>query len=139
MNRTRVRGIRLVYLQELLQKKAKEDPVIKSLPAKKYGRLFLLERKGTTSKCKEEDLKLTVTIENIPPELILNWNQTSQHCSFIKMDNGSKCVQVNGIDDKQQITVLFVDRSLGISSHYKLYIKVKPLGATPITSPQAGI
>ena len=51
-----------------------------------------VQRKATTAKSKETDtnfaelkksflanVKATVTMEEIPPDLILNWNQTAWH------------------------------------------------------------
>ena len=50
-------------------------------------------------------------IEEIPPELVINWNQTGIHyvpvssCTMAKV--GSKQVEITGIDDKRQTTAVF--------------------------------
>ena len=50
-------------------------------------------------------------MEEIPPELILNWDQTGIHlvpASGWTMDKiGSKGVEISGVNDKQQITAMF--------------------------------
>ena len=56
------------------------------------------------------DVCLTVVMENIPEELIINWDQTS--LKYVPMSNwtfadkGSKWVEIAGLDDKHQMTVL---------------------------------
>ena len=50
-------------------------------------------------------------MEEIPPELILNWDQTGIHlvpASAWTMElAGSKRVEISGVDNKQQITAIF--------------------------------
>ena len=53
-------------------------------------------------------LQEIVDVVMIPPQLILNWDQTglqSGPSSF--MDDGSKRVEIQGLDDKRQITGVF--------------------------------
>lgn len=58
-----------------------------------------------------------VTMEEIPPELILNWDQTGMHlvpaASWTMDQIGSKRVKITGVNDKRQITALFCGSMLG--------------------------
>lgn len=87
-------------------------------------RMNFVRRKATTSKSKYKpadfaevkeqflnDVVSIVTMEEIPPELVLNWDQTGIHLVPVSpwtMDQaGSKRVEINGISSKQQITAVF--------------------------------
>ena len=89
-----------------------------------------VQRKATTAKSKETDtnfaelkksfltdVKATVTMEEIPPDLILNWNQTGIKivpCSTWTMDQrGAKRVEMVGVNDKCQITAVFCGTLMG--------------------------
>lgn len=89
-----------------------------------------VQRKATTAKSKETDanfaelkksfladVKATVTMEQIPPDLILNWNQTGikiVSCSTWTMDQrGAKRVEMVGVNDKCQITAVFCGTLMG--------------------------
>jgi len=56
------------------------------------------------------DIKATVEMEEIPPPLIINWDHTSlkyvPSSSWTMAKEGSKCVDLAGIDDKRQITAV---------------------------------
>ena len=56
------------------------------------------------------DIKATVEMEEIPPSLIINWDHTSlkyvPSSSWTMAEEGSKCVDLVGIDDKRQITAV---------------------------------
>lgn len=58
------------------------------------------------------DIKATVTMEEIPPDLVLNWDQTGVNIvpalSWTMDRWGSKRVGIGGLDDKRQITSVFV-------------------------------
>ena len=88
------------------------------------GKMNFVKRKATTKKPKftvsnfEElksqylmDIKAIVTMEEIPDDLVVNWDQTA--IKYIPLSNwtmdkeGSKRVEVIGIDDKRQITATF--------------------------------
>ena len=88
------------------------------------SKMNFVKRKATTKKPKvtvenfEElkaqflmDIKAIVTIEDIPDDMIVNWDQTA--IKYIPLSNwtmakeGSKRVEVVGIDDKRQITATF--------------------------------
>ena len=83
-----------------------------------------VQRKATTAKSKctvnnfkevkrafLNDIVTTVELEEIPPELILNWDQTgikivpSSTCTMEK--EGSRRIEVVGVDDKCLITAVF--------------------------------
>ena len=83
-----------------------------------------VRRKATTAKSKHtpkdfaslkesflDDVVATVTMENIPMELILNWDQTGIKMvpsSGWTMDRqGAKRVEVSGVNDKRMITAVF--------------------------------
>ncbi len=63
------------------------------------------------------DVSSVVSMEEIPPELILNWDQTGIHlvpASRWTMDlEGSKRVEVSGVNDKRQITAVFCGSLVG--------------------------
>ena len=89
--------------------------------------IFLIkknERKATTAKSKYkpsyfddlkkdflDELDATVKLEEIPPELILNWDQTGikivPSSSWSMEKFGSKKVEVVGVGDKRVITACF--------------------------------
>ena len=88
------------------------------------GKMNFVKRKATTKKPKfsvlhfEElksqylmDIKAIVTMQDIPDDMIVNWDQTA--IKYIPLSNwtmdkeGSKRVEVAGIDDKCQITATF--------------------------------
>ena len=56
------------------------------------------------------DIMATVSMEEIPCELILNWDQTGQHVvpgsKWTIEKQGSKRVEIGGMDDKHQITAV---------------------------------
>ena len=83
------------------------------------------QRKATTSKNKHavtdftklkatflDDVVEAVTMEDIPAELILNWDQTGIKlvpCSSWTMEQqGEKRVDVADVNDRRQITAVFV-------------------------------
>ena len=88
------------------------------------NRMNFVQRKATTSKSKYKpadfaevkeqflsDMVSIVTMEEIPPELVLNWDQTGIHLvpvfPWTMEQTGSKRVKINGITSKQQITAVF--------------------------------
>ena len=83
-----------------------------------------MRRKATTAKSKHtpkdfaatkqaflDDVVAVATMEDVPPELVLNWDQTGIHlvpASTWTMDKeGSKRVEISGANDKRQITAVF--------------------------------
>ena len=57
------------------------------------------------------DIKACVEMDEVPDELIINWDQTGIHyvpvSSWTMEKEGSKRVEIAGIDDKRQITAVF--------------------------------
>lgn len=93
-------------------------------------RMKFTRRKATTSKSKTlpqefakikidflKEIAAVITIEEIPPELILNWDQTGIHlvpAAAWTMDQiGSKRVEISGVNDKRQVTAVFCGSMLG--------------------------
>ncbi len=54
------------------------------------------------------DVKIVVEMEEIPKALVINWDHTGIHyvpvSSWTMAKEGSKRVEIAGIDDKRQIT-----------------------------------
>ena len=112
------------------------------------SRMKFVRRKGTTAKSKHtpadfaavkkaflDDIVDTVTMDDIPPELILNWDQTGIHlvpASMWTMDReGSKRVEIAGANDKRQITAVFCGTLTGDFLPLQLIYK----GKTPRCHP----
>lgn len=51
------------------------------------------------------DTKTIVEIEEIPHDLVINWDQTGIH--YIMEKEGAKRVEITAVDDKRQITAVF--------------------------------
>ena len=86
-----------------------------------------------------DEVKATVLMEEIPIELILNWDQTGIKIipsSLWTMDMcGSKRVEVVGAKDKRQITALFCCNMVGDFLPLQLIYKEKLSGVTPSSFP----
>ena len=95
-----------------------------------YKRMGFVQRKPTTSKGKYslenfhslkrsflDDVVATVEIEEIPPELILNWDQTGiqlvPSTSWSIEQKGVKRVEVVGQNDKRQVTAVLCGTIVG--------------------------
>ena len=93
-------------------------------------RMKFVKRKATTAKSKYtisdfeqvkksflNDVASTVAMEEIPPELVLNWDQTGIKivpCSPWTMNRqGARRVEMIGISDKRQITAVFYGSLMG--------------------------
>ena len=94
-------------------------PWAKSL-LKRMG--FVKRKAGTKAKVSIEDfqeqkeqflidIKAVVTMEDIPLDLIINWDQTGMHyvpvSAWTMAEKGSRRVEICGLDDKRQITAVF--------------------------------
>ena len=101
-----------------------------------------VRRKATTLKSKHtpqnfaelketflNDIVAVVGMEEITPELVLNWDQTGIHlvpASAWTMDKmGSKCVETTGVNNKHQITAVFVAVQPDIFYLFNLFTKVR--------------
>ena len=63
------------------------------------------------------DVKASIGMEEIPGELVINWHQTGIHympvLSWTMAKEGSKKVEIAGIDDKRQVTAVFGNTMAG--------------------------
>ena len=93
-------------------------------------RMDFVQRRATTAKSKHSiadfsalkksflrDVVATVTMEEIPAELIMNWDQTGiklvPSSSWTMEKRGSQRVEMAGVGDKRQITAVFCGTILG--------------------------
>jgi len=64
------------------------------------------------------DIKVMVALEEIPPELIINFDQTGLKYvpvgDWTMAKRGSKCVPISGLGDKRQITAVFAGTLSGM-------------------------
>ena len=94
------------------------------------SRMNFVNRKVTTSKSKHSvadfkrlkeaflnDVVTTVQMEEIPPELVLNWDQTGikivPSSTWTMEQQGSKRVEAAGVNDKRLITAIFCGSLVG--------------------------
>ena len=116
-----------------------------------FSRMGFVQRKPTTSKSRVDgidfatqkkafldDLVMTVEMEEIPPELILNWDQTGirlvPESSTTMEQRGVKRVEVVGQNDKRLITAVFCGSLQGDFLPLQLIYKGKLASATLIMS-----
>ena len=94
------------------------------------SQMNFVQRKGTTAKAKYseadfakkkreflDELVTIVEMEEIPPELILNWDQTGiklvPATGWTMDEQGATRVELAGLNDKRQITAVFCGNILG--------------------------
>ena len=111
-------------------------------------RMNFVKRKATTAKSKYtpedfarrkqaflDEVVGVVEMEEIPPELILNWDQTGINlvpASGWTMDQlGAKRVEIKGVNDKRQITALFCGTLTGDFLPVQLIYKGKSARCHP--------
>ena len=111
------------------------------------NRTKFVRRKATTSKNKYKptdfdkvketflnDVVSVVTMEEIPPELILHWDQTGIHlvpASAWTELACSKRVEISGVDNKHQITAIFCGSLTGDFLPLQLIYKDKTARCHP--------
>ena len=112
------------------------------------SRMKFVRRKATTAKSKYapedfaalkrdflNDVAAVVTMEDVPPELALKWDQTGIHlvpASTWTMDKeGSKRIEVSGVNDKRQITAVFCGTLTGDFLPLQLIYKGKSARCHP--------
>ena len=122
----------------------------------KHWAQYMLERMGyvkrkATSKAKVTvenlsalkqqyllDIKGTVEMEEIPEDLILNWDQTAIHyvpvSSWTMAKEGCKKISIAGADDKRQITVVLAATMSGKLLPPQLVYQGKTKGCLPSVS-----
>ena len=113
-------------------------------------RMGFVKRKGNT-KCKVpvecfealksqflEDIKATIEMQDIPPELVINWDQTGIKLvpvsSWTMEQRGSQRVEISGIDDKRQITAVFAATAIGDFLPPQVIYKGKSSKSLPSTT-----
>ena len=88
-----------------------------------FKRMGLVKRKGNTKakvdveqfdemkRLFHQDIRIAVVMDEVPPELIINWDQTG--LSYVPVsqwtmeEEGAKRVEIDGKDNKRQITAVF--------------------------------
>ena len=82
------------------------------------------------------DVAAVVTMEDVPPELVLNWDQTGIHlvpASTWRMDKeGSKRIEMSGVNGKRQITAVFCGTLTGDFLPLQLIYKGKSARCHPL-------
>ena len=73
------------------------------------------------------NIKATVEMQEIPPEPIINWDQTGIKIvpvsSWTMKKRGAKRVEIAGVDDKRQITAVFATTLIGEFLPFQLIYK----------------
>ena len=81
------------------------------------------------------DIKVVVALEEIPPELIINFDQTGLKYvpvgDWTMAKKGSKSVPISGLGDKRQITAVFAGTLSGIFLPPQLIYKGKTKACLP--------
>ncbi len=84
------------------------------------------------------DINTVVEMDEIPFELIINWDQTGIHyvpvSSWTMEKEGSKRVEIAGVDDKRQITAVFAGSLTGDFLPPQLVYKGKTAKCLPSVS-----
>ena len=145
------RGVVISHDANLLLENGGYINITKDWAQRLLQRMNLVKRKGTTKikvlpsdfeKLKKQflsDIRSIVAMEDIPKELIINWDQTGM--KYVPVSNwtfeekGTKRIEIAGLDDKRQITVLLsctMDGNL-------LPTQVIYAGKTPACLPKDGI
>ena len=79
------------------------------------------------------EISSIVTMEEIPPELVLSWDQTGIYLVPVAewtMDQlGSKLVEIHGVKDKRQVTAVFCRSAIGEFLPDQIIYKGKPNAA----------
>ena len=118
------RGVVLSHDANLLLENGGYINITKDWARRVLQRMNLVKRKGTTKmkvlssnfeRLKKQflsDIHAVVAMEEIPRQLIINWDQTG--IKYVPVANwtfeekGAKRVEITGMDDKRQITVLLL-------------------------------
>ena len=103
-------------LETLNKKHYIKHLIISHIILRKEWARSVLNRMGFTkrhacSKSKVLPANFLVEMENVPGELIINWDQTAMKvcpsCNWTMKRCGTKWVEITSIDDKRQITAVF--------------------------------
>ena len=112
------------------------------------GRMGFVKRRGTTKAkvtvedfdaVKEQyllDIKNVIEMDEIPDDLVLNWDQTGIHyvpvSSWTMDKQGSKRIEIVGSDDKRQLTAVFAGSLAGDFLPPQLVYKGKTSCCLPV-------
>ena len=124
------KGILLKVKKNILPEYGGQATLTKAWVQSLLNCMGFVKRRGTT-KCsisaenfeslREEylnNISTTVIMEDIPPEMVLNWDQTGLRIipskSWTMEKRGSHRVELKGIDDKRQITATLCGTSTGV-------------------------
>lgn len=122
-------GIIKGYNTSLLKENGGHIECSKSWAKSLLHRIGYVKRKATTKAkvCVSEfesikaqfvfEIQAIVELEEIPPELIINWDHTGIHYvpvgNWTQAEKGSKRVDVAGVEDKRQITAVLAGTKSG--------------------------
>ena len=118
---TAAKGIVEVKDSTLLAENGGAIDITKDWGKRLLGRMGFVKCKCTTAAKKAspeefeevklqflEDIETVAKSKDIPPELVINWDQTAVKyvpvSSWTQEKRGAKCVEIVGTDDKRQIT-----------------------------------
>lgn len=124
------RGIVMAYDRDILEEFGGHLRLTRHWGQSILTRMDFVKRRVTTASSKSsvdrfaelkqlflEDVHTTVVMEDIPPELIINWDQTGiklvPSSNWTMEKRGAKRVEIVGVNDKRQITAVFCGSLMG--------------------------
>ncbi len=124
------RGIVLYYNSSLLLENGGHLSLTRNWALSILARMNFVKRKATTAKSKESDqqfmekkraflneVAVTVQMEDIPADLIINWDQTGirivPSSNWTMERKGCKRVEITGVNDKRQVTAVLCGNLMG--------------------------
>lgn len=124
------RGIVMTYDKHMLEEFGGHVQLNRYWAHSMMTRMEFVKRRASTAKSKHSvanfaelkqlflnDVVTTVTMEDIPPELIMNWDQTGiklvPSSNWTMERRGARRVEIIGVNDKRQITAVFCGTLLG--------------------------
>jgi hypothetical protein len=142
-------GIVKSHDSNLLQENGGHISLTKFWAKNLMKRMGLVKRKASTTakvsakdfaKLKNQftfDVSSVIEMEEIPPELVVNWDQTGINyvpvSSWTMALEGSKRVEIAGVDDKRQITTVFAGTMSGEFLPPQIIYKGKTAKCVPST------
>ena len=116
------RGVNMSHNANLLAENGGYMNITKDWAKRLLQRMNMVKRKGTTKakvmpadfdKLKAQflsDIRIIVSMEDIPAELRINWDQSSWKyvptSNWTFKEKGIKRIEIDGLDDKRAITIL---------------------------------
>ena len=124
------RGIIMSYDKDMLEEFGGHVRLNRHWAHSMMSRISFVKRRGSTAKSKHSitdfaelkhsflnDVVTTVTMEDTPPEFIMNWDQTGiklvTSTNWTMEQKGAERVEIVGVNDKRQITAVFCGTLLG--------------------------